>query len=780
MPHLTIDTTTMGFRIGVTARGEIKGTHLSIVPFSKRFQQKQYDRMEGTWSVVNEFFHFDPDKEICYFPRFSLDDFKSFLSSNSVTYTVNEIPPTEGKDVSFLMLPFVEYKNDKQKNAISFLTEEKTGPLRPLSLQTGGGKTVSAIWALQKLGKRSMITMTSRLEQWVKELQKYTTLEEDDIYVIQGLGSLTKLFKRIDDDIKPKIILASTATMRLYIEYRASYQHLPHPSEMCEKLGIGIIGTDEYHEHFHTNFLIGLMFHPKILIPITATFMASDPFVKEIFNQFIPKDIQFVGGEYDRYVNVTAYTYRSAGHLLKPYQYTSRQGYSQQMFEKFLMSKKGKFVLDPLIQDAIIPIIRDHYINICDDGEKFLFLCASTKLCDYLEGVFKRAFNSKTVSVFYSGMPTTVLEKFDIIISTPGSAGCLTGDTLVSINRNGINSNAGSYSCTLKNAYLHFNNLAKRTQYNWSKEIPTYTRSFNGRTIQLGEIGDIVYSGLKDVYKVTLANGLSIKCTPDHPIMTTDGWVLAKDIVNKRVMCETTRQPVKKNGRTKLKDIHLNVSIHHPYARKSTKSSKGRRYICYRLELHRAIYEAVVLNQMTLPEYREALRDPTKVRNMCFVDPTIYDIHHIDHDHSNNDPNNLTVMTKSEHKRLHSERSKFNFNQGIPEYSEAISIEYVGMEDTYDILCIDETHNFVANGIVVHNTGRDIKNLRTCFAFENTQSDIRNLQFIGRLRAFPAVKNTPEFVYISFAAIPQHVKYSNARAVLYGPRALSFKHRSIS
>lgn len=499
MPHLTIDVTTMGFRVGVTARGEIKGTHLSIVPFSRKFQQKQYDRLEGTWSVVNEFFYFDAKNEIVYFPRFSLDEFISFLNTNQVTYSLNEIPVVEGKDESFLMLPFVEYKSDIQKNAVEFVTSESNGNVRALALQTGGGKTVSAIWSLQKLGKRCMITMTSRLEQWVKEIQKYTTLEEDDIYVIQGLGSLTKLFKLIDKDLKPKIILASTATIRLYIEYRVSYQHLPHPSKMCEELGIGIIGTDEYHEHFHTNFLIGLVMNPKVFIPITATFLASDPFVKDIFERFIPKDVQFVGGEYKRYVNITAYTYKSGGHLIKPYQYTSRQGYSQQMFEKFLTGKKGKFVLDPLIQDAIIPIIRDHYINIAEDGEKFLFLCSSTKLCDYLEGIFRRAFNSKTVSVFYSGMPLTILDKFDIIISTPGSAG----------------------------------------------------------------------------------------------------------------------------------------------------------------------------------------------------------------------------------------------------------------------------------------TGRDIKNLRTCFAFEATNSEIRNLQFLGRLRDFPSVKNTPEFVYLTFSCIPQHQKYATARALLYGPRALTFKHRSI-
>ena len=419
----------------------------------------------------------------------------------------------------------------------------------------------------------------------------------------------------------------------------------------------------------------------------------------------------------------------------------SPQGYSQVMFEKFLMGR-GRKVLDRLIEDALIPMIKTHYINIADKGERFLLLCATTKLCDYLETVFKRVFKDKTVSTFYSGRPTTILENFDMILSTPGSAGCLAGDSIVSISRNGSGSSSGSYSCTLKNAYLHFNNLAKNPAYNWDRKITTYIRSYDGTSIRLCEVGDILYSGVKDVYRITLDNGFSIKCTSDHTIMTTNGWVQAKDVVGKYVMCEVDRRPISGNGRKRLRDVLIGVSKYHPYAAKSIKSSKGRKYFHWRLETHRAIYEAIVLNKMTLEEYLEALKNPDKAKLMKFIDSSIYDIHHLDHDHSNNDPKNLIPLEKTEHKKLHSEKTKFNFNQGLPDYSKAISIEYLGEEDTYDIHCLDHNSNFVANGIVVHNTGRDVKNLRTCLAFESSGSETRNLQFIGRLRGPPQMMNT--------------------------------------
>lgn len=283
--------------------------------------------------------------------------------------------------------------------------------------------TVSHIWALQKLRRRSMTTMTSRMEQWVNEMGVYTTLEEDDLYVIQGEASLTKLFNQIDKKIFPKLIIASTKTIRLYLEYGEGYKHLPHPTNFCEELDIGIIGSDEYHEHFNSNLMMMLAFNPRIFIPITATFVASSPYVRNIFNSMIPKSVQFSGGEYDKFVDVVTYRYTGGAHYIKPFNYMRAKGYSQNKFEEYLLGKKGESVLNALLNDAILPIIKEHYIKIAEKGEKFLMICSSKEFCDYLAGVFKRVFRDKTTSVFYSGMPSNVLERYDMILSTPGSAG---------------------------------------------------------------------------------------------------------------------------------------------------------------------------------------------------------------------------------------------------------------------------------------------------------------------------------------------------------------------
>ena len=50
-----------------------------------------------------------------------------------------------------------------------------------------------------------------------------------------------------------------------------------------------------------------------------------------------------------------------------------------------------------------------------------------------------------------------------------------------------------------------------------------------------------------------------------------------------------------------------------------------------------------------------------------------------------------------------------NFSQGFPGFSEITSIGYFGEEDTYDIECEEPYHNFVANGIIAHNSGKSTK-----------------------------------------------------------------------
>ena len=71
-------------------------------------------------------------------------------------------------------------------------------------------------------------------------------------------------------------------------------------------------------------------------------------------------------------------------------------------------------------------------------------------------------------------------------------------------------------------------------------------------------------------------------------------------------------------------------------------------------------------------------------------------VHHIDSDRTNNNPNNLITLCNKCHLRVHNKSLMVLHSDVITDISSA------GFEEVYD-LEIDNHHNYVANGIIVHN-----------------------------------------------------------------------------
>ena len=285
-----------------------------------------------------------------------------------------------------------------------------------------------------------------------------------------------------------------------------------------------------------------------------------------------------------------------------------------------------------------------------------------------------------------------------------GPTGCITEDTIININRAKIGKKS-----TIENLYKKHNNI-KAQGKPWNHNIPTYVRSLQKEKIKLNQIEDIVYSGIKKVYQLILCNGKSIKATANHKIMTKEGWVKLIKLTNdSRIMCDSLH--TKSNNKKKKKLIYEQYTNlwFHPYASK-TKTNKEKRGYTKRVEKHRIIYEAQI-NNLTVEKFIKIVKtNKEKTKTLRFIDPKKFHIHHRDHNHKNNNPDNLFKLTKKKHHTYHADNdnSYKNFNQGVPTYSKVKSIKYIGEEKTYDIICKAPHHNFVANGIVIHNSGKTV------------------------------------------------------------------------
>jgi thymidylate synthase (FAD) len=74
------------------------------------------------------------------------------------------------------------------------------------------------------------------------------------------------------------------------------------------------------------------------------------------------------------------------------------------------------------------------------------------------------------------------------------------------------------------------------------------------------------------------------------------------------------------------------------------------------------------------------------------------DRHHIDEDPHNNALDNLSALCAKHHRHVHTMSVLEKAVQTTIE-----SVEYVGVEDVYDLEVWDDNHTFVAEGVVVHN-----------------------------------------------------------------------------
>lgn len=279
--------------------------------------------------------------------------------------------------------------------------------------------------------------------------------------------------------------------------------------------------------------------------------------------------------------------------------------------------------------------------------------------------------------------------------------GCVAGDTCLNLNRAGK-----GFSMSIAEAYRRFHGDLTTSGPKWQQDIPTFIRAKKGNRIGLHLVKDILFKGVKFTYKIRLTDGKELSLTSDHEVLSLTGFQSINDglTVGDWVLADSGQEKWSKKGtstrKAKPSYKRLNWYPSHPFVHKNS-TRKGKSRVV--LEEHRAIAEAQ-LNGLTLEVFRERCREGL-VQELIFIDPNKFHVHHKDEDPSNNDPKNLEILPKDQH-LAHHQPGAAAFGYGELVQRQIESIEEVGLEAVYDVVCDDPYHNFIANGIVVHNCGK--------------------------------------------------------------------------
>jgi len=294
---------------------------------------------------------------------------------------------------------------------------------------------------------------------------------------------------------------------------------------------------------------------------------------------------------------------------------------------------------------------------------------------------------------------------------TGGLTGCLSGDTTIFINR-GSRSSGREY--TLKELYYKFNKkLVPRKKEDktngkiWDNQVSRIlSYNHNDQVLRYNDVINVIESGVKEVFKLTTATGKTIKATKDHRFLVDDQQLykrLEELKVGDSVLVRSEKNPEGRKPRPYRKELTTKLP-YYPSAKNKLVKVDGKEYIHQRIKITRLVYDAA-LNNVTIQEFVKNVKTNPD-HNYILSDMTM-EIHHVDGDHQNDVFENLKLMTTEEHARHHGKLigEKHFLNRNI-EKDEIVYIESCGFEMTYDIEMKSPYNNFLANNIVVHNSGK--------------------------------------------------------------------------
>lgn len=295
---------------------------------------------------------------------------------------------------------------------------------------------------------------------------------------------------------------------------------------------------------------------------------------------------------------------------------------------------------------------------------------------------------------------------------------CLSGDTEVWFTQpNGRNS-----KMTLSELYRKWTKVTsckrKDRQKNstYSKDLISKMaiKFFNEQTEQFetSNIVDVMNNGVADTFKLTLSNGFNITGTADHKVLTKNGWKEIKDLTSDDSVAVLWQgAPDKKDKKPwffdykeeiegeiwkRYRDKYLISSYGRVKTTVNTKNVPLKEFKFKKKTINNAGYPCVSISDNGK---QEVVLIHKMMAEAFGIEGNV--IRHLDDNKLNCFLDNLKGGTDKENRmdaKINDRITRKKVN-----YFKVVDVVSVGQKEVFDLTINHSSHNYIANGIVVHN-----------------------------------------------------------------------------